>query len=48
MRLYNRKLSDAELKWNARVDAGRFLGTPAFSVSEPMPLYPPGFMLIFR
>ena len=20
----------------------------AFSVSEPMPLYPPGFMLIFR
>ena len=48
VRLYNRKLSDAELKWNARVDAGRFLGAPAFSVSEPMKLYPPGFMLIFR
>ncbi|MBR0505928.1 MAG: hypothetical protein IJJ84_11035, partial [Kiritimatiellae bacterium] len=48
VRLYNRKLSDAELKWNARVDAGRFLGTPAFSVSEPMKLFPPGFMLILR
>ena len=48
VRLYNRKLSDAELKWNARVDAGRFLGAPAFSVSEPMPLYPPGFMIILR
>ena len=48
VRLYNRKLSDAELKWNARVDAGRFLGAPAFSVSEPMSLYPPGFMIILR
>ena len=48
IRLYNRKLSESELKWNARVDAGRFLGTPAFSVSEPRSLCPAGVTIILR
>ena len=48
IRLYNRKLSESELKWNARVDAGGFLGAPAFSVSEPMTLCPAGVTIILR